>query len=575
MESSTLVICQETADVPPDTTAVVLSEIIRDIDENVSEELFERLLNLDVDHEYDAPVYILASNHMWHDTHLSDYAPRSMEILVLLYESLVDQVNEETDRIRCIGVSGRYLDLIRDLAENEALELEITDTTAESTTTRSIAARSIGWVMLSLFDAVLSLLLRPFFSPTDADVLVKYPTFRPDTFFPLETRFDISFDTTFTLLTVSYFRHVRDVIHDTDSLVPIRCFDTLTGMISEYRLLVALAYDLSVRKQFETDVVEAVESETGVRLEATVGQLVRRSVWANFRTYLYYGAACRAFERGSYDSVLITSSGASGNALALPAAECDVDTYVLPHSIRAPPIGVNRPFYQGVFTEGEIASRAVKDQRTTFIPVGLPKHIDTYHKRESITTDHTGKKTLLIGTQGFADHLRREFIRETVPTVLTETDWNVVIKIHPREDPAFYHRTLAEIDINTKRNDRIQVADDDLNRWITRSKLLLTINSNVGIESVILGTAAASYNPWSPTLRHPLYAKYGPVPSLSDSAALVDLLESDIDAERSRQQSLLEGPYMVRGNSLDQLADRIQQRLGASPKTITTSDSEA
>jgi hypothetical protein len=338
-------------------------------------------------------------------------------------------------------------------------------------------------------------------------------------------------------------------------------------MVREYTFLTSLAYDLLISHTLETDVVEAIEAETGVRLETTVSHLVQQSVWSNFNTYLYHGAACRAFDRNEYSTVLITSSGASGNALALPANKHGVNTYVLPHSIRTPPIGVNRSFYRGVFTEGKIASCAVTEERTEFIPVGLPKHLDIDGRRSSLTTDRKGSKTLLIGTQGFSDDLQREFIGEVVPAVLTETSWNIVIKTHPRESPKFYRQALTEIGIDIEDSDRIRVTGSDLYEWIARSELLLTINSNVGIESVILGTAAASYNVWSPNLRDPLYAKYGSVPSLRDLSALVDLLESDMDAERASQQTLLDGPFMIRGNSLDRVTSRIQQRLSVSNPT--------
>jgi hypothetical protein len=565
MVCSTLVVCEKSSDVPPNTSPIILSNIISEFDEKNADKLHEQLINLSVNHEYNVPVYTLAGNDMWNDSQqLNDHSPRSMELLILLYQRLAEEVSTGTERIRCIGVSGRYIDLIRDLAENEDLEIEVQQQKAEAISNRLISIRSVAWILLSIFDGILSLLLRPFFSPTDASILVKYPVFRPNTFQSIEKRLNISFDVTFTLLTISYFTHVKDVISRENSIVPIRCFDTLPGMISEYRFFVILGYDLLIRREFEADVINAVEDETGIRLEETVGTLTRRAVWANVSAYLYYGAACRAFDRTNYHCVLITSSGASGNALALPAADDGVDTYVLPHSIRVPPVGVNRPFYTGVFTEGKIANFAVTDKQTEFIPIGLPKHLDIHQRRESLTMDSGVSKTLLIGTQGFIDSIRKEFIKDIVPLVLDETEWEVVLKIHPREDPAFYRKTLNSLGIDVDKESRVQVTDSDLYTWIARSELLLTVTSNVGIESVILGTAAASYNVWSPTIRHPLYAKYGSVPSLRDPAALIGLLQSDMDAERARQQTLLDGSFIICGNNLNKITDRIQERLDQS-----------
>jgi hypothetical protein len=575
MACSTLVVCEKRSDVPPNTSPIILSNILSEFDEKKADKLHEQLLNLSVDHKYNVPVYTLAGNDMWNDSQqLNDHSPRSMELLILLYQRLTEEVSTDTERIRCIGVSGRYVDLIRDLAENEDLELEIQQQKAEATSNQLISIRSVAWILLSIFDGILSLLLRPFFLPTDANILVKYPVFRPDTFQSIEKRLNISFDVTFTLLTISYFGHVKNVISRENSIVPIRCFDTLSGMISEYRFFVILGYDLLIRHEFEADVINAIEDETSIQLKETVGTLTRRAVWANVSAYLSYGAACRAFDRTNYDCVLITSSGASGNALALPAADHGVDTYVLPHSIRVPPVSVNRPFYTGVFTEGKIANFAVTDKQTEFILIGLPKHLDIHQRRESLTTDSGGCKTLLIGTQGFVDSVRQEFIEDIVPAVLNETEWEVVLKVHPREDPVFYRKTLKSLGIDTNKETRVQVTDSDLYTWIARSELLLTVTSNVGIESVILGTAAASYNVWSPTLRHPLYAKYGSVPSLRDPAALIELLQGNVDAERARQQTLLNGPFMIRGNSINKITDQIQERLYQSSSEPTSESAD-
>lgn len=572
MEPSSIVICQDSHDVPENTSAIVLSEVIHQFDEDDSNKLYDSLENLDVSHGYDVPVYTIVANQVWAGVQLHESSPQSMELLVPLYRHLVDQITEQTETLRCIGVSGRYLDLVTDLANNENLELEVSETDAESTTTRSYAVQSVGWLFVSLFDAFVSLLLRPFFSSSDADILVKYPIFRPDTFRPIETRTEMEFDSVFTLLTLSYFLQARSVVDKQTTVIPMRCFSTVSGMIGSYRFFVALLYDLVITNQLETAVADAVESETDVRLDATVGTLTQRAVWSNFGAYLYYGAACQLFEQEQYDSVLLTSTGPSGKAIAVPAAEYGVDAYCLPHSIRLQPISVNQPFYTGVFTEGHIADRAVERERTRFIPTGFPKHLDIYDHRDSIPSTDS-RNTLLVATQPFPD-VCREYIRAIVPRVLKQTNWQVVVKIHPREDLSFYHRTLSELGIDVNGTDRLVVTDGDLYSWIGRSQLLVTINSNVGIESVILGTPTASYNPWSPDIRDPLYAKHGPVPMLREPSELVSLLTDwDGERERTHQETAIDDLYLVRGNSIDKITARIQAEMTTSTEAPTRSQS--
>jgi predicted glycosyltransferase len=104
--------------------------------------------------------------------------------------------------------------------------------------------------------------------------------------------------------------------------------------------------------------------------------------------------------------------------------------------------------------------------------------------------------------------------------------------------------------------------DDDLYEWIGRSHLLLTTRSNVAIEAVLLGTPAASYNPWSPDLWTPPYVKHGPVPGFKDPDEFISFLTGiDCDTERKRQESMLNDLYWVRGNSIEDITARIQTKI--------------
>jgi hypothetical protein len=563
MEQSTLVICQNKHDVPDSTSAIVLSEVIREFDENQLNEIFKNVENVEVSHRYDVPVYDIAANHVWEAVDLHDESPQRMELLIIIYQHLVTQVTEEVDKIRCIGVSGRYLDVVHDLVANESLELEVSDVRKESITTRSIAIRSVGWLLISVLDAFISLLLRPFFSSTDAQTLLKYPVFRPKTFRPIQNHLEIDFDSVFTLLTISYFIYVRPLVDKQVEIMPIRCFSTFSSMIRSYRFFILLIYDLTFTKRTETGTVDAIESKTGFRLDHTVGQLFQRAIWSNFQAFLFYESACELCKNDNYHSALITTSGPSGKALTLSAVEHGIEIYCLPHAISNQLGNKNLPFYTGVFTEGKITGRRVEQTLTRYIPTGFPKHIRLYNKRGSLpSTD--GNKTVVLATQAYAD-VPREFIRSLIPVLLEKTDWRIVIKIHPSEEKSEYIKHFSETQININENDRVIVADKDLHSWIVRSRLLLTINSNVGVESVILGTPAVSYNPWSPEIRDPMYAKHGPVLSLREPSDVVTLLaDFNGNEERTRQEEMLDELYMVHNNSMDKVASRIQTELAAS-----------
>lgn len=563
MRGSRIVICQSRDDVPDSTSAIVLTEVVSRLDENEVLTLLDTLKKLSVDHTYNIPFYTIVANQIWTGNDDSDSLPRKKEILILLYRYLRETIPEETEEIRCVGLSKPYLDLVRDFADNRNLALTVSGTTNNSATTRSIAVDSIKWLCISIFDVFITLLLKPFFSATDASILVKYPIFRPETFRPIDTHTEFDHDSFFTLLTVSYFLKVRSVVDRDTNIIPIRCFSTVSGLIRDYRSVIGIVLDLLTSDRIETPVVDAVEAETGVRLERTVGRLTRRAVWSNPSAFLYYGAACDMFETEEYDTVLLTSFGPSGTAIAIPAQESDVEVYVLPHGALGWPKVQQETLYTGMFREGTIVDADVDRAEKKFIPTGFPKHVSIYEKRDAIP-DKDDTPTILIGTS-YIPGLRKAFIRDVVPPILNQTNWRIVVKIHPKEEVSYYRQVLSDLGIDTDTSDRIRVVEDDLYSWIGRSHLLLTTRSNVGIESVLLGTPAACYNPWSPDLLDPSYAKHGTVPIFRDPSDIVSLLtEWDGDEQLERQERMIDSLYMVRDNSIEEIAARIQAEMTGS-----------
>lgn len=563
-----LIVCQDESDVPENHLAVVLSQLLDDNDEEDANALYGRLLNIKVEHDYKLPIYRLVAQQIWLDSGgLHEYSPRSLELLVLLYRQLSEQIDEDTEVLECIGVSGRYLDLIRDFADNESLKLLVKDSPTETTTDRSFAIEAIVWLVISAFDAIVSLLLRPMFPRTDSDVLVKYPIFRPETFQPIERRLDVEFDATSTLLTISYFKRVRSAIAEETSFVPIQCFGTFSGMLSDYRMMALLGFDLAFDRGLESAVVAAVETETGVRLPNTVGRLFRRAVLSNVKTLLYVRTANRLFEESHYRALLLTSTGPTAKALALPAERHGVKTYVLHHSITTPREPYDDSFRRTRFSEGTIVEEALREggnEKMTLVATGMPKHLDIAdHRRDNPTID--GPNTVLLGTQPFSDGHRREFVRKVVPAVLDQSDWDVLVKIHPGEDVEFYRRTLRAVGINTAENDRIRIAEGNLYEYVQESDLLITVTSNVGIESIILGTPSVVFNPWSPNFRDPLYTTYGTIPRYDEVTGLVELLvDRDLDGLLAEQREMMDCQYMVINNSLDSITDRIERELRGS-----------
>ncbi len=561
MDNDVLLICREEDDVPDGTSAVVISQEIKRIDPTEANELYARLVALDVDHGFDLPVYSLLSNQIWSADRFHDDAPGALDLLIPLYHRLSSHVDAETERIRCVGVSDLYLDLVEDLAHNEGLELEH-DAVDSDRLSYTRVGRTLLWLCFSVIDILVSVVAKSVYQPSGADVLIKYPAFRPDTFRPIEERLDIPFDATFTLLTVSFFRHAQSITKPETNVVPLRVFDTPSGMIRDYPEVVHIIWDIIMGDRTVSATAEAIEAETDVRIEAVTRTITGRVVMENPSALLYHGTADRLFNSGQYSCVLVTSLGPSGKLLTHPANNHGVHTLNLGHSITFLPGAANRHSLDAVFVEGTIARRLVDDELgNKFVPTGLPKHMNIVEQASGTRSSHE-QRMLLIGTQSFDNRYRSGLITDVVPGVLEETNWRVVLKLHPGESAEFYEELLRSIGYNPSNNDRISVATDDLYGYIHRADLLLTVNSNVGIESIILGTPAVCYNPWVPSKRDPPYASHGPVPKFEVPSDLVNfLMDYDPDRHRNLQQPLITGPYDVVGNSLDKIAARVETEL--------------
>jgi len=564
------------SDVPDsDPDPIVIEQLIREFDESVANDLLRRLTHIDFDHEYDVPVYDIFSHQVWRDGgQLHEESPFSMELLVLLYRRLEPEV-ATADRIETVGVGGRFLDLVRDLAANEGVALVVKDQPTESITDGSVRRDAFKWVPVVLFDMFVSLIIRVLLRGSTAAVLVLYPAFRPETFRPIESHLDVDYDGTFPVLTLSYLKTYRSLFSEGMQTVPIHCFETVRGFVSQCRFSLAFARDIRCRRT-ERLAIDAVQAETGIRLDRTVGTLYHRAAASNFAHCLRYGCSRRAFERTDYETLLVPSSGGLAKAIALGAQETGVDVFLLPHTIYHQYAAPEACYPHARFVEGTITREPVgMADEVDAIETGLPKLLSIRDRATSLEPTCDADQ-IVVGTQPYDDDRRREFVSDVVLAALTDTDFDVVIKIHPAEHSEFYEALLTELELSEAKRDRVRVTDGDLYQLITDSELMVTISSNVGLESVILGTPTISYNKWAPDIRTPLYATLGSVPHITAPAELSEFL-SELELSRllESQDQMLDRQYLVRHNSLGSISETIANELRSSVDGSATESLES
>jgi hypothetical protein len=85
-----------------------------------------------------------------------------------------------------------------------------------------------------------------------------------------------------------------------------------------------------------------------------------------------------------------------------------------------------------------------------------------------------------------------------------------VVKIHPNERAAFYESLLDSLNLNVIADTVVET--ERLRTHLRTANLVVTINSNVGLEGMYVGTPCVCVNLWEPIISTYPYSSEGPAP---------------------------------------------------------------
>jgi hypothetical protein len=140
------------------------------------------------------------------------------------------------------------------------------------------------------------------------------------------------------------------------------------------------------------------------------------------------------------------------------------------------------------------------------IETGRPYLTDLYDRRTESEARQSETLRILLATQPLREE--QSFVANTISTIEeTIPESEIVIKIHPSEKPKKYDSIAAE-------KQAVSIVESDLYDELKRADLTVTVNSNVGLESIVLGTPTVVINKLTPINLDPNYAVYGPIPAL-------------------------------------------------------------
>lgn len=485
-------------------------------------------------------------------------------------ESQLDELGITRGTLVCgESLERPYVRVVEDIAEVASLETKRQDQ-KQSLFTLSILVRlfvillKMGAILGDWFIARLSVLVR---EPAESSIVYIPPIERLGSTLPVIESLDTDPQ---TVIAEPFWYYIlqSDVKSQLTSYNPtiLHQYLSVFGFIGQIRDLWTICREVLTTHSFAPSLVDSVEAEFGVRIDTTVRSIVRDNL-SNLRlirSLVLQRPLEAMFAADQIDKVVIGTLDPTGRAVVHEASKHDIQLYHIPHSI-----ATTRPPYPKTdliqFVAGEwdvqYYERVVpRDRWWRWVKVGRPylRDLATQYgeSTDSQSTDSSEHDRLrvVVATQPFSLRVRKQFV-ETMLASFGPDRFEVTIKPHPDENVRLYEDITAEYE-------NVRVIKNGLYEKIVDSDLTVTISSNVGLESIIIGTPTVCFNAWEPFLFEQTYASAEEIPVLRSEAmfqTFVSRLDSnEISQLWSQQQAFVEDNYILESNITADIANYIE-----------------
>lgn len=414
-------------------------------------------------------------------------------------------------------------------------------------------------LLLFFFDQIISIVFNFAFSNnSDAEIVVFSFPGRYDSIKPVIEKFRKSPRILVSPLTLSWFLNQSNRFNGIESR-PINTYSSPRVMLDQIKTLKSLHSQLSTGElHFEGEFQSFLRDERTLDASNTVHHASSIAIRQHIRQILTYPLQQRAVAVENPESVVVGGMSPRDRFALLAGEQQGCELYYVPHSILSGYEVMPAPRSTTYFVEGEYAVEFLR--RSPLYPIvpdivasGRP-YLQKLSQTPKRGEDESSAFVITIATQPYNSEIRKEYVRTVLDAVQhIPFDHEIILKIHPSEDEAFYTEIL---------NDRssIELQTEAIQPVIDRSDLLITINSNVGMEAMIRGTACVSFNKWEPLTPMSPYIEEGPIPALTNETELIEYFTA-FDTET--QQRLLEtqSGFVETKLELDQCASRIAKRI--------------
>jgi len=503
----------------------------------------------------------------------------NLTVPVLIYRYLEEFVSEnEITRIETEGVSRLVQMVILDLSANEDISTDI-----EPPNKRWMNVLGYLRCVLGILPFILDQVYSYVFVRTpseNVDITFAPKGGRMDEIRDVASKVESEFTIVDTGMTLaSYFSSNIRSNRDHDDIRPVHSYVKLNDVTAQLRYAFSgFREEIFGNQYLETAIYEHIETVFGYELNHTTWWVTRKIYTPRvLRALMYYFTYTRIIEETDCDKIVINSLGPMGRAILAAGAANDVENYHIPHSVvtgnSGPP-----PFGTTQFLAGTDEKRYVEEElgyvedTSNLHVVGRPYLSNLYARRDEYMTDKREDRSdiqIVVATQPLRDTIREGLIEAVLSGVSRlDLDVSIVIKTHPSEDPAFYRRFAAE-------HDAVRIESERLFEILGASDLTVTVNSNVGLESQILGTPCVIFNKWPAWRWDMAYIRMGPVPVFHSESAFVDFMSS-LDTSRLDEMAREQYEFAIESYTLDSHSStRIAEILDGVPTEASTTNPEA
>jgi hypothetical protein len=502
-------------------------------DQSEYDELKQTLCDMEVDEDRSLPLYTIFQ--------VGIVTSKSTGLVncIVVADAFRDWVREnDITHVRCTDLSLSYVKAIRDVSEQ--LDVDVTVSSHRRTVDR---LRASYWNYLTKFLYSMVLFVEQFLSmlrnaiSRDASqskiLLVPYPG-RFESIRPVISRFSDSTDASIvvTHLTILGFFKRNRGMRLPISLDPVRSFHDFaslrTVVHSLWSLFVTVPVALYLRRIEQNRLTDSIDREFDLYLPRSVAWAFVDNVMKGQEALFYYSLTKNVVRQSRCSCIVVGGDTPREKAITARANRLGVQTYYIPHSLTSR----HEPVHEESTTvfassEEEVSFLGRIGQNTTnMVPAGRP-YLDELSAKTSVTADQSEGFTILVATQGlFPDTIRTELVGSVLDhTELMEAECTVTIKTHPSEDPEFY-RALVEGPL-AEYSDIVEITADGLEAELLAADLTVTITSNVGLESIALGTPTVVLDQWggrSYSPRYP-YQELAPIPILTTDDEVADFFD--------------------------------------------------